>query len=118
MLIEKIPYSLCLVTSREFDDKVWDLENMLKKELFAKERCASLVNEKPYNPNKLNENAMPAFLSEQQKLCCVYCQGEHFPTECDRETDVNVRKEILEKSSCKKMYKKLYLSNLQQETPH
>ena len=29
-LIEKVPHSLCLVVSREFDDKVWDLENMLK----------------------------------------------------------------------------------------
>ena len=67
-----------------------------KKELFAKERCASLVNEKPYNPNKRNE----AFLSGQQKLCCVYCQGEHFPTKCDKVTDVNARKEILNNSSC------------------
>ena len=74
LLIEKIPHSLRLVISREFDDKVWDLENMLKyfkKELFAKERCASLVNEKPYNPNKRNENTMSAFLSGQQKLCCA-----------------------------------------------
>ena len=95
LLIEKIPHSLRLVISREFDDEVWDLENMLKyfkKELFAKERCASLVNEKPYNPNKRNENTMSAFLSGQQKLCCVYCQGEHFPTKCDKVTDVNARK--------------------------
>ena len=103
LLIEKIPHSLRLVISREFDDEVWDLENMLKyfkKELFAKERCASLVNEKPYNPNKRNENAMSAFLSGQQKLCCVYCQGEHFPTKCDKVTDVNARKEILKNSLC------------------
>ena len=103
LLIEKIPHSLRLVISREFDDEVWDLENMLKyfkKELFAKERCASLVNEKPYNPNKRNENTMPAFLSGQQKLCCVYCQGEHFPTKCDKVIDVNACKEILKNSSC------------------
>ena len=103
LLIEKIPHSLRLVISREFDDKVWDLENMLKyfkKELFAKERCASLVNEKPYNPNKRNENTMSAFLSGQQKLCCAYCQGEHFPcdSKCDKVTDVNARKEIRKKS--------------------
>ena len=72
---------------------------------------------------------MSAFLSGQQKLCCVYCQGEHFPTKCDKVTDVNARKEILKNSPCcylclktgyvsKKMYKKLYLSNLQQETPY
>ena len=81
LLIEKIPHSLHLVISREFDDEVWDLENMLKylkKKLFAKERSPSLVNEKPYNPNKRNKNTMPAFLSGQQKLCCVCCQGEHF----------------------------------------
>ena len=29
-LIEKVPYSLRLVISREFNDKVWDLENILK----------------------------------------------------------------------------------------
>ena len=43
LLIKKIPHSLRLVISREFDDEVWDLENMLKyfkKEVFAKERCA------------------------------------------------------------------------------
>ena len=34
-----------------------------KKELFAKERCASLINEKSYNPNKRNENTISAFLS-------------------------------------------------------
>ena len=48
LLIEKYPHSLRLVISREFDDEVWDLENMLKyfkNELFAKERCASLVDE-------------------------------------------------------------------------
>ena len=72
LLIEKIPHSLRLLISRELDDKVWDLENMLKcfkKELFANERCASLVNEKPYNPSKCNKNTMPEFLSGQQKLC-------------------------------------------------
>ena len=47
-----------------------------KKELFPKERCVSLVNEKSYNPKKRNENTMSAFLSGQQKLCRVYCQGE------------------------------------------
>ena len=30
LLIEKIPHSLRLVISREFDEEVWDLENMLK----------------------------------------------------------------------------------------
>ena len=102
LLIEKIPHSLRLVISREFDDEVWDLENMLKyfkKELFAKERCASLVNEKPYNPNNRNENTMAVFLSGQQKVCWVYCQGEHFPTKCDKVIDINARKEILKNSS-------------------
>ena len=66
LLIEKIPYSLRLVISSEFDDKVWDLKNILKyfkKEPFAKKSCTSLVNEKPYNPNKRNENTMSGFLS-------------------------------------------------------
>ena len=96
LLIEKFPNSLRLVISREFDEKVWDLENMLK---YFK-GCASLVNEKPYNPNKCNENTMSEFLSGQQKLCCVYCQGELFPTKCDKVTDVNAGKEILKSSSC------------------
>ena len=43
---------------------------------------------------------MSAFLSGQQKLCCVYCQGEHFPTKCDQVTDLNVCKEVLKNSSC------------------
>ena len=70
LLIEKIPHTLRFVISREFDGKVWDLENMLqyfKKELFAKEHFALLVNEKLYNPNKRNENTMSAFLSGQVK---------------------------------------------------
>ena len=43
---------------------------------------------------------MSAFLSGQQKLCCAYCQGEHFPcdSKCDKVTDVNARKEIRKKS--------------------
>ena len=48
LLIKKILHSLHLVISHEFEDEVWNFENMLKyfnKELFAKERCASLVNE-------------------------------------------------------------------------
>ena len=99
LLIEKIPHTLRLVISPEFNDEVWDLENMLKyfkKEIFAKERCSLLVNETLYNPNKRNENTMSVFLSGQQKLCCVYCQGEHFPIKCHNVTDVNARKEILE----------------------
>ena len=71
-----------------------------KKELFAKERCASVVNEKPYNPNKRNENTVSVFLSGQEKLCFVYCQGEHFPTKCDKLTNVNAHKEILKNFSC------------------
>ena len=61
LLIEKIPHSFNLVISREFDDKIWDLKNILKyfkKKFFAKERCSSLVNEKQHNPNKYNENTM------------------------------------------------------------
>ena len=53
LLIERISPSLRLVISCEFDDKVQDLENVLqyfKKGIFVKERRASLVNEKPYNP--------------------------------------------------------------------
>ena len=53
LLIEKISPSLRLVISCEFDDKVKNLENVLqyfKKGIFVKERCASLVNEKPHNP--------------------------------------------------------------------
>ena len=100
LLIKKILHSLRLVISWEFDDKVWDLKKMLKyfkKELFAKERCASLVNEKPYNPNKRNENAMSAFFSGQQILCCVYCQGEHFPTTFDKMANVKAHKKNSEK---------------------
>ena len=71
-----------------------------KNELFAKERCALLVNEKPYNPNKHNENTISAFLSGQQKLRYVYYQGEHFPTKCDKMTDADACKKILKNSSC------------------
>ena len=55
--IEKIPHSLRLAVSCEFDDKVWDLDNLFKyfqKEIFAKKHCALLVNEKICNPNKRN----------------------------------------------------------------
>ena len=34
------------------------------------------------------------------KIACVYCQGEHFPTKCDKVTDVYARKEILKNPSC------------------
>ena len=64
LLIEKIPHSLRFVISREFDDKVWDLENMLKyfkKSAFCKGTFPSLINEKPYSPNKRNENTMSVF---------------------------------------------------------
>ena len=73
LLIEKIPHNLGLVTSREFDEKVWDLENMLnyfKKKLFAYERRASLVDEKLYNPNKCNENICQN-LYQDSKNCVV-----------------------------------------------
>ena len=48
-------HCLRLVISREIDDKVWDIKIMLKyfkKEIFANERCALLVNKNPYNLNK------------------------------------------------------------------
>ena len=67
-------------------------------ELIFLKRCASLVNEKPYNRKKCNEKTMSAFSSGQKKLCCVYCQREHFPANCDKVTDVNVRKIILKNS--------------------
>ena len=71
---------------------------IFQKHFFAKERCTSLVNKKPDNPNKHNENTVSSFLSGQQKLCCVYCQGEHFPTKCDTVTDVNACKKVLKNS--------------------
>ena len=49
--------------------------------------------------NKRNEKTMLAFLSRQQKLCCIYYQGKYFLTKCDKVTDVNARKEILKDSS-------------------
>ena len=73
LLIEKFPHSLCLVISREFDEKLWDLENMLK---YFK-GCASLVNEKPYNPNKCNENTMSEFYQDS-KNCVVSIAKENF----------------------------------------
>ena len=36
----------------------------------------------------------------KNRICCVYCQGEHFPTKCDKVTDVNARKDILKNFSC------------------
>ena len=42
-------------------------------------------------------------MSGQQKLCCVFCEGQHFPTKMPV---VNARKEILKNSSCYYFYLK------------
>ena len=74
--------------------------NYFKKELFTKKCYVSLVNEKPYNPNKCNENTVSAFLSGHQKFGCAYWQRERFPTKSDKVTDVNAPKEILKNYWC------------------
>ena len=43
---------------------------------------------------------MSVFLSGQQKLCRVFCQGQNFPTKSDKVAAVNARKEILKNSLC------------------
>ena len=53
---------------------------------------------------------MSKSLSGQQKLCCTYCQGEHFPTKSDIVTDINARKEILKNSCCDLCLKTGHLS--------
>ena len=53
-----------------------------------------------YNPNKYNENTISAYLSGLPKLCCIYCQGEHFPTKFDKVTNANAFKGILKNSFC------------------
>ena len=72
LLIVKISHALRLVISREFEDQVCELENMLKhfnKESFVKERCASFVDKKQFSRRNKNSNINFFVWSKIFELC-------------------------------------------------
>ena len=104
VLNEKIPEELRVIISRKFQDRVWDIEEMIecvKLELQARERCSSSVSlsDKGIKEKRSDENLFTTgnFHVEAKGLC-VYCRQSHGSAKCSKVTDVKARKNILRRS--------------------
>ena len=122
MLLGKLPSRLNLHISRKFDSQtdVWKIDELLleiRKELEARERC--FVEEKPDKPPpKKNDTSTIEALITQLKAegfaidrqhietlltgaerpsqsICPFCEGNHYPDQCQSITDIATRKNML-----------------------
>ena len=97
-----------LIISRQFDDKNWDLDQILKAfktELEARERCAGArigtinstgIRQTPSKGNFTQPSAS-ALISSNFKITCTYCKNTHASANCNIITDLKERKNVLRK---------------------
>ena len=102
LLKEKIPDKLNMIISSQFSGNVWTLELMLKyfnEELHANEICVpfnSTSNEK--DKNRAGYSCLHNRSYESKSHKCVYCSGNHSPSQYKNMANKQSRIDILKKS--------------------
>ena len=104
LLNEKLPSEIRLIIARRFGEEVWTLKVMLeiiKTELFAKERCVALSssdNEKIKQKRDSLSTTSCFHNKDSKTFSCVFCKlNNHSHNKCDKVTDKAIRKNILKK---------------------
>jgi hypothetical protein len=98
ILTTKIPPELQLIVSRKVPEAEWKLERLItviEEEIVARERLGQSKN------SRRNDGKPPptgtTLLSATTSNCC-YCDQQHRPTDCSTVTQVDARKQLLQKA--------------------
>lgn len=97
VLLGRLPSELQLIVSRKVSEEDWKVDELMKKEIVARERVTST---RP--ANRRDDKPPPSattLVSDPGRMTvkCCYCDKPHFSTECDVVTDIEARKQALRK---------------------
>ena len=105
-LNEKLPSEIRVILSRNFQNDIWQLDDMLKnlkREARAKERSLSIGTLSELEPEKRDRNyTTSAFLNTSLERKCPFCNLSNHPaSKCLKVTNMAARKQILrQKGMC------------------
>ena len=102
----KLPSEIRVILSRNFQNDIWQLDDMLKilkREVEAKERSFSIGTSSEFEPEKRDRNyTTSAFLNSSLERKCPFCNLNNHPaSKCLKVTNMAARKQILrQKGMC------------------
>ena len=117
ILNDRLPDGINVIISRQFCGQVWSLDKVMQyfgNELKAQETCN--LDKVTSDFSRKREPYSGLFAqTRNKKYSCLYCNGDHFSSRCDKVTNCQARKAILRKhgrcficldkwAHCKKLY--------------
>ena len=102
----KLPSEIRVILSRNFQNDIWQLDDMLKilkREVEAKERSFSIGTSSEFEPEKRDRHyTTSAFLNSSLERKCPFCNLNNHPaSKCLKVTNMAARKQILrQKGMC------------------
>ena len=102
----KLPSEIRVILSRNFQNDIWQLDDMLKilkREVKAKERSFSIGTSSEFESEKCDKNyTKSAFLNNSLERKCPFCNLNNHPaSKCLKVTNMAARKQILrQKGMC------------------
>ena len=104
IIMDKLPSEIKLQVARKATGEVWEINELLKTiqvEVEAREASdASKVHNASSSSSKTQRPAgtTNALFSNDGKIRCVYCQGEHYSASCQTIVNAKDRKDALKKA--------------------
>ena len=110
IMLEKLPPKVKLLTTRNMNQDIWDLTQMLEisnQELKAKETCLSsdpvgknFEFDSKYTGSALySSTASRGQNSTKSSVKCIFCKGEFWSDKCNIVPDPIARKEFLKNNN-------------------
>ena len=113
IILSKVPEDIRLIITRQFEEKSWTFEILLKafkNELEARERCAEVGKKEEKHSNyKRQENGgihnsngtTKSLIVHEENIKCTFCRQDHPSVRCNIVTDISKRTDIVkEKGRC------------------
>ena len=124
LLSEKLPTEIRIIISRKFENRIWDLNEMLdilKAEIEAKERSSTTeekTNKLDWELKDFSSSALYTSTTNREnkkfdnKPRCVFCDlTNHASNQCRKITEPNMRRQVLQmKRLCFICFKKGHIS--------
>ncbi|XP_028403430.1 uncharacterized protein LOC114526129 [Dendronephthya gigantea] len=100
ILKDRLPDEINMIISRQFCGQIWSLDKVMEyfgNELKAQENC-NPQNVHSDAPKRREPYTTSGLFSQNSKMQCFYCNGDHFASRCGKVTNRQTRKAILRKS--------------------
>jgi len=107
IVMSKLPEEVSLRIAREIEDEVWNIGDVMKVVQSEVEAREATVNTKLKTTTSSvhvkqdhggHSRTIGAFVSQSQRIRCVYCNAPHYSASCEKVRDVKERKDILIKT--------------------